>query len=68
MSNKRLAAILFAILLGGVGAHKFFLGKVGMGILYLLFCWTCIPGILGLIEGILYLAMTDEEFEAKYGA
>lgn len=67
MSNKKLAAVLFALLLGCFGAHKFFLGKTGMGILYLLFCWTGIPGIVSLIEGILYVAMSEEEFAEKYG-
>lgn len=66
MSNKRLAAVLFAILLGCFGAHKFYLGKIGMGLLYLLFSWTGIPGIIGVIEGILYITMTDKEFESKY--
>ena len=44
---------ILAILLGGFGVHKFYAGKVGMGILYLLFCWTCIPAVIGLIEGII---------------
>jgi len=65
MKNK-IAAGLFALLLGGFGVHKFYLGKIGMGILYLLFCWTGIPEIIGIIEGILYLTATDEEFQTKY--
>ena len=56
------------ILLGGFGIHEFYLGKIGQGILYLLFCWTFIPAVIGFIEGILYLAMTDQEFNRKYGA
>lgn len=67
ISQRRLLAILFAILLGGLGIHKFYLGQIGMGILYLLFCWTGIPVIVGIIEGILYLCMSDADFEAKYG-
>lgn len=67
MSQRRLAAVLFAILLGGLGIHKFYLGQVGMGILYLLFCWTGIPVIVGIIEGVLYLCMSDADFDAKYG-
>lgn len=67
MSQKRLAAALFAFFLGGLGIHKFFLGQIGMGILYLLFCWTGIPIIVGIIEGILYICMSDADFEAKYG-
>ena len=65
--RNRLAAALFALLLGWVGAHKFYLGKVGMGIFYLLFCWTLIPLIASLIEGIMYLTMTDADFAATYG-
>ncbi|WP_240421094.1 TM2 domain-containing protein [Paenibacillus periandrae] len=65
MKSKTTAGIL-AILLGSLGVHKFYLGKIGLGIVYLLFCWTGIPGLIGLIEGILYLTKTDEEFQSKY--
>lgn len=43
-------AVILALLLGGLGAHKFYLGQTGMGILYLLFCWTYIPSIVAFIE------------------
>nr|WP_257959027.1 TM2 domain-containing protein [Bacillus sp. V3-13] len=65
MKSKVVAGVL-GILLGSFGAHKFYLGKIGMGILYLVFSWTGIPGIIGLIEGIIYLVKSDEEFEQKY--
>jgi TM2 domain-containing membrane protein YozV len=52
---------------GGLGIHKFYLGRIGQGIIYLLFCWTFIPMLIGLIEGIVYLTMTDDKFNAKYG-
>lgn len=64
--KSKVTAGIFGILLGGLGIHKFYLGKIGMGILYLVFCGTGIPSIIGLIEGILYLTATDEEFQAKY--
>jgi TM2 domain-containing membrane protein YozV len=54
------------LLLGGVGAHKFYLGQTGWGVLYLLFCWTFIPAIVGLIEGIVYATISDERFAQKY--
>ncbi len=65
--KSKVAAGLFAILLGGLGIHKFYLGRIGWGIIYLIFCWTFIPAIVGLIEGILYLTMSDDDFNAKYG-
>lgn len=68
MSQKRLAAALFAFFLGAFGIHKFYLGQVGMGILYLLFCWTGIPLIVGFIEGIIYICTSDADFTAKYGS
>ena len=64
--NKVVAGIL-ALLLGTLGAHKFYLGKIGWGIVYLLFCWTYIPTIVGIVEGISYLTMSDDAFERKYG-
>ncbi|MBC8264424.1 MAG: TM2 domain-containing protein [Anaerolineales bacterium] len=43
-------AVVLALLLGGLGVHKFYLEQTGMGILYLLFSWTGIPGIVAFIE------------------
>ncbi|MFP7254689.1 TM2 domain-containing protein [Terribacillus goriensis] len=65
MKNKIVAGLL-GILLGNLGIHKFYLGQIGMGILYVVFCWTAIPGIIGLIEGVIYLVKSDEDFNAKY--
>jgi TM2 domain-containing membrane protein YozV len=65
--KNRVTAGVLGILLGGFGIHKFYLGKIGWGIIYLVFFWTCIPAIIGLIEGIKYLAMSDYEYAAKYG-
>jgi len=65
--RSRLAAALFAILLGTFGIHKFYLGRIGWGVVYLLFFWTFIPTLLGLVEGIVYLVMSDKDFDTKYG-
>lgn len=65
-SPNRVTAALFALLLGGFGAHKFYLGRIGMGILYFVFCWTAIPSLVALFEGISYLVSTDEEFRQRH--
>lgn len=64
--KDQMVAGLLAILLGGLGAHKFYLDNIGLGVLYLCFWWTFIPLILGVIEGIIYLTMSEEEFQHKY--
>ena len=64
--KSRMTVAILAIFLGGLGAHQFYLGKAGLGILYLIFCWTWIPAIIGLVEGIMYLCMSDYEFNRKY--
>jgi TM2 domain-containing membrane protein YozV len=68
-SNKKLVAGLLAIFLGYLGIHKFDLGYNKAGIIMLLVSLvTCgtVMGIVGLIEGIIYLTKTDEQFEATY--
>jgi TM2 domain-containing membrane protein YozV/ribosomal protein L40E len=65
--KSKIAAALFAIFLGWMGAHKFYLGDVGWGVVYLLFFWTGIPAFVGFIEFILLLTMSDEAFNQKYG-
>lgn len=64
--RDKVIAALFAIFLGGLGLHKFYLGKTGKGILYLLFVWTGIPSFIGFIEGITYLCSDDKKFMLKH--
>ncbi len=64
--RSKIAAGLLGIFLGGFGVHKFYLGQIVWGIIYLLLCWTMIPAIVGFIEGIIYLTMSDEAFSRKY--
>ena len=63
--KSKLAAGLLGIFLGGFGVHKFYMGKIGLGILYLCFCWTYVPAIIGFIEGIIYLCSSNENFQLK---
>ena len=66
MKSKALA-VLLALFLGGIGMHKFYLGKPLWGIIYLVFCWSYIPSIISFVEGIIYLCTSENEFQAKYG-
>ena len=65
--KSKIVAAILAFFLGAIGVHKFYLGQIGLGILYLLFCWTFIPAIISFVEFILLLAMSDESFNEKYG-
>ncbi len=65
-TKSRISAAMLALFFGAFGIHKFYLGKSGQGILYLLFCWTFIPTLISLVEGVMYLFKSDEEFEKIY--
>jgi TM2 domain-containing membrane protein YozV len=71
-ADKKLAAGILGILLGGLGIHKFVLGYKTEGLIMLLgTILTCgIASIvftpIGLVEGILYLVKSDEEFVRTY--
>jgi TM2 domain-containing membrane protein YozV len=65
-NDERIVAALLAILLGSFGAHKFYLGNNKLGVIYLCFFWTGIPGIIGIIEGVIYLTKDDDEFRRQY--
>lgn len=64
--SKKLVAGLLAILLGWTGIHKFYLGYIKEGVIQLLLSFICVGGVIGLIEGILYLTKSDDEFVATY--
>ena len=64
--KSRVAAILLCFFLGSFGIHSFYLGRVGAGILALLFCWTFIPALVAFIQFIILLCMSDTEFKEKY--
>jgi len=65
-TKSKVTAGLLALFLGGIGAHKFYLGYTGIGLLYLFLFWTFIPAILAFIEAIIYLTKSDEDFHKTY--
>ena len=64
--KSRVVYGILAILVGGLGIHKFYIGNVAHGIYYILLSCVGIGGILGLVSGILALLKSDEEFHQKY--
>lgn len=64
--KSKITAGALALFLGGVGAHKFYLGKPIVGLLYLIFCWTFVPAFVAFIEAIMLFSMSDESFEKEY--
>jgi TM2 domain-containing membrane protein YozV len=67
-AEKKITAGICGILLGGLGIHKFILGYTKEGIIQLVISlFTCgIGSIIGLIEGIIYLTKSDEDFVKTY--
>lgn len=64
--KSRSTAVILALVLGGLGFHRFYTGRTGTGILYMLFCWTGIPSVIGIVEGVRYAMMSDQEWEYRY--
>ena len=62
---KKEVAALLSILLGDFGIGHFYTGQTTRGILDIVFFWTGIPAIIGLIEGIIWFFDTDEEWAAR---
>jgi TM2 domain-containing membrane protein YozV len=65
-NKDRTVAGILGILLGVVGAHHWYLGNYLLAVLYLLFGWTGIPSLLGIVEGIIYLTAPEDRFQRNY--
>jgi TM2 domain-containing membrane protein YozV len=65
-TRSRVVAALLALFLGGLGVHRFYLGRAGSGFLYLIFFWTLIPALFALVEFVMLLLMDDVRFAQKY--
>ena len=64
-TKSRVTAGVLALLLGGLGFHKTYLGAYGTALVYIALCWTGLPMLVSFIEGARYLSLTDAEFKAK---
>ena len=67
-AEKKILCGIFGILLGTLAIHKFILGYTKEGIIQIVIsiCTCGIGGIIGLIEGIIYLTKSDEDFVNTY--
>ncbi|MGL4474612.1 MAG: TM2 domain-containing protein [Shewanella sp.] len=65
LKSQKLTA-WFSLLLGGVGAHRFYLGQPLKGSLYLAFCWTLIPSVVGWFDAFKTFTMDPVQFKLKY--
>ena len=67
-AEKKIVAGILGILLGTFAVHKFYLGNTKTGIIQVVISLvTCgAGGLIGVIEGIIYLTKSDEEFVATY--
>ncbi len=63
MKDKNLAGIL-GLFFGGLGVHRFYLGQIGLGILYLFFFY--ITWFIGIIDALVFFSMDQDEFDRKY--
>lgn len=59
-TKNKWVAFFLCLFLGGIGAHKFYEGKVGLGIIYALFCWTYIPVLVSIVDLIVILTKPKE--------
>jgi TM2 domain-containing membrane protein YozV len=67
-ADKKILCGILGILLGSLGIHKFILGYTKEGIIQIVIsvCTCGIGGLIGFIEGIIYLTKSDEEFVNTY--
>ncbi len=67
-AEKKIVCGILGILIGSLGIHKFILGYTKEGIIQIIIsiCTCGIGGIIGFIEGIIYLTKSDEEFVNTY--
>lgn len=66
LGRSRGVAAVLAAFAGTFGLHRFYLGRKLSGFMYLLFFWTGIPSVLGLLEAVRLLAMNPWKFSEKY--
>ena len=65
-AEKKVTAGILGILLGGLGVHRFYLGDTTGGIIRILLSCVGVGAVIGIVEGIIYLTKTDQQFVDEY--
>jgi TM2 domain-containing membrane protein YozV len=66
MQSQRVLCGILAILFGGLGIHRFILGDVTGGLIRIASSCVGVGWLIGMVEGIIYLTKTDEQFIQEY--
>ena len=64
--KKRSIAISLALILGGIGAHHFYLGNKGRGFFYFILSWTLMPLIASIVDALILITLTEDQFHSFY--
>lgn len=57
---SKVTYVLLALFLGGIGIHNFYGGHVGLGVLFVMFCWTGIPAVAALVQGVIAICKDSD--------
>lgn len=68
MRKSKPTVVLLAVFLGIFGAHHFYLKNYWRGIFFVLFSWTFVPILIGLVDAVIFAMMSDEMFDKKYNS
>ncbi|UWG96765.1 TM2 domain-containing protein [Dehalobacter sp. DCM] len=63
--KNRNTALILTLFLGGLGAQRYYLGQIALGVVSTLFCWTFIPLIISIIDLFLIRGRVDHYNEKK---
>ena len=66
--RRKLTTTLLALFVGTLGIHRFYLGQVLYGVIYMILAATGVSTILALIDFVMFLIMDEKDFDYKYNS
>ena len=64
--RSKMLMLVLSLLFGTFGIQNFYIGRITRGIFCVLFCWTGIPTIAGVIEALIIALEDNDSFEFRY--